>query len=69
MDHLESSLQKVLKSGDAVSRYSDSQYVILLPQRSKEAGRNVAGKIIDHYYDEHPGDQNISICADLKDVK
>ena len=69
MNHLERSLQKVLRSGDAVSRYSDSQYVILLSLRQGESARKVAGKIIAHYYGENPGDTNISVHANLKDVR
>lgn len=69
MNHLESSLEKVLKSGDAVSRYSDSQYVILLSLRPGESAHKIAGKIIAHYYGENPGDANISVYANLKEVR
>ena len=49
MESLRSSIQSSLRSGDAFTRFSAAQYLILLPTASYENGVRVLQRILDHY--------------------
>lgn len=53
MDQLLVALQTQLRSGDVVSRYSASQYVVMLPAANYENSRNVMERIISAFYRQH----------------
>ncbi len=52
MDRMESVLRESLRIGDVASRYSDSQYLVLLPACTYEAGQMIAGRIIGRFEKE-----------------
>lgn len=45
MDRMEKILQSSLRIGDVAARYSDSQYIILLPMCTLESGKKIAERI------------------------
>lgn len=49
MSKLETALASVLRIGDVAARYSDSQYIILLPTCTYESSVMVARRIVDKY--------------------
>lgn len=68
MNGLENTLKTALRIGDVVSKYSDSQFVILLPYCSYECGMLVANRIISKFYDENPQNRGMSITINLEEV-
>lgn len=68
MNALESTLKTALRIGDVVSKYSDSQFVILLPYCSYECGMLVANRIISKFYDDNPQNKGMSITINLEEV-
>lgn len=68
MSGLENTLKTALRIGDVVSKYSDSQFVILLPYCSYECGMLVANRIISRFYDENPQNKGMSITINLEEV-
>ena len=53
MKKLSESIQKSLRSGDVYSRYSSSQYVVLLPQANADNSKMVMERIIRCYKLDH----------------
>lgn len=49
MDRMEGVLRSSLRIGDVASRYSDSQYLVLLPTCTYEAGQMIARRIIGRF--------------------
>lgn len=68
MNGLENTLKTALRIGDVVSKYSDSQFVILLPYCSYECGMLVANRIISRFYDDNPQNKGMSITINLEEV-
>lgn len=68
MNGLENILKNALRIGDVVSKYSDSQYVILLPYCNYECGMLIANRIISRFYDENPQNRGTSITINLEEV-
>lgn len=67
MNSLEGVLKDSLRIGDVAARYSDSQFVILLPTCSYESGMMVASRIISRF-NEIPGIKKIRIKSDIEEV-
>lgn len=67
MDKLELILKDSLRVGDVASRYSDSQFIILLPSASYEAGMMVANRIIQKLYQETKH-KHIKVKTDIEEV-
>lgn len=49
MGRLKSTLGKVLRIGDVAARYSDSQYIVLLPTCTYESSVRVAKRVLEYY--------------------
>ena len=54
MDRLADCIQGTLRRGDVAAKYSASQYVLLLPTPSKEAGLLALGRIISRFLERYP---------------
>lgn len=67
MNNLEGVVKESLRIGDVAARYSDTQFVILLPACSYEAGMMVAARIISKFQN-NPGSKRIRISSDIKEV-
>ena len=67
MDRLESILKESLRIGDVAARYSESQFVILLPTSSYETGMMVANRIIKKLY-EITKHRRIMVRTDIDEV-
>ncbi len=68
MNGLENTLKTALRIGDVVSKYSDSQFVILLPYCSYECGMLVANRIISRFYEDNPQNKGMSITINLEEI-
>lgn len=66
MNQLESILLESLRIGDVAARYSDSQYVILLPACTYESGLLVINRLIDRF--KAGTNKRIKVQADLQEV-
>ena len=49
MGRLKNTLGKVLRIGDVAARYSDSQYIVLLPTCTYERSVMVAKRVLEYY--------------------
>lgn len=54
MDKLGDCIQSTLRRGDVVSKYSISQYILLLPTSSVENGRLALGRITSRFLEKYP---------------
>lgn len=54
MDKLGDCIQNTLRRGDVVSKYSISQYVLLLPTSSAESGDLALQRVIHHFTEKYP---------------
>ena len=54
MDNLRDVLRSNLRSGDIVSRCSESQYVVMLPLANYENSSMVCGRLIREFFRRHP---------------
>lgn len=68
MNGLEATIKSALRIGDVAAKYSDSQFVILLPSCSYEGGILVANRLISKFYDENPKCRNMKINFNLEEV-
>lgn len=68
MERLEDTLKASLRIGDVVSRYSDSQYVVLLPACNYENGRKVSERIINRFYRDNKKYAGLKIDVNLEEV-
>ena len=55
MKNLKNTLKKVLRIGDVAARYSDSQFIVLLPTCTYESSVAVAKRVMNHFsmYDKY----------------
>ena len=67
MDKLEMILKESLRLGDVAARYSESQFVILLPTCSYESGMIIANRIINQLY-EMTKHKRIIVKTDIDEV-
>lgn len=68
MEKMEEVISTSLRNGDVAAKYSDSQFVILLPFCSYESGMLVAERIISNFYKEYKKFQSIKIKVNLEEV-
>ena len=67
MDELGESIRNSLRRGDIFSRYSVSQYLMLLPTATYENGENVLKRIIQNFKKEYSR-KDLSITYSLQSV-
>ena len=68
MDKFQNILLSSLRICDVVARYSDMQYIVLLPKCSYECSMIVANRIISKFYSNHKAYHNVKIEISLKDL-
>ena len=66
MNQLENVLVESLRIGDVASRYSDSQFVVLLPACTYECGLLVINRLLDKF--QAVCSKRIKVQADLQEV-
>lgn len=67
MKHLEESLKQTLRIGDVAARYSDRQFVILLPTCTYESSIGVTKRILDNFYEKNKG-KKVTVKTDYEQV-
>lgn len=60
-------LKKYLRMGDVVARYSDEQYLVMLPYCNYESSQKVARRILSNFR-KVMGSQKITVKAETRDV-
>lgn len=68
MERLEQTLKQSLRIGDVASRYSDSQYVVLLPACNYEDGVKVSERILNRFYRDNEKYAGLKIDVNLEEV-
>lgn len=69
MDIMADVLKRCLRVGDVASKYSDSQYIILLPTCTKELAMLVANRIISMVYDDCEDESCIRIRMSVEEAQ
>ena len=67
MKQLEEALKGTLRIGDVAARYSDTQFVLLLPGCTYESSVQVSKRILAYFYDKNKG-KKIMIKTDYEQV-
>lgn len=67
MGQLEESLKQTLRIGDVAARYSDRQFVILLPTCTYESSVQVTKRVLNNFYDKNKG-RKVTIKTDYEQV-
>jgi len=60
-------LKKYLRMGDVVARYSDEQYLVMLPYCNYESSQKVARRILSNFR-KVMGSQKITVKVETRDV-
>lgn len=68
MSGLETTLKESLRIGDVAAKYSDSQFVVMLPSCNYECGMLVANRIVSRFYSENAKFRNMKIGINLEEV-
>ena len=68
MTGLEQVINASLRVGDVAARYSDSQFVVLLPSCDKELAAAVSNRIIAKLYDMGPKYKNVNVKINIEEV-
>ena len=66
---LEKILIDSLRIGDVISKYSASQYIVLLPSCSTENGIMVSNRIIENLLEKNDKNKSVSVQIDLEPVE
>ncbi len=67
MDRMEEVLRDSLRIGDVASRYSDTQFVVLLPTCSQESSMMVISRILSRF-SKYPDSRRIKVKSDIEEV-
>lgn len=68
MEELEMVLDRSLRIGDVAAKYSDSQFIVLLPSCTYEGGNMVAERIIQAFEQANSRLQNVELAFNLEEV-
>lgn len=68
MKGLEETIGECLRVGDVVAKYSETQFIILLPSCTKDLAMLVANRIISKLYDRNPKYKKIKVRINIEEV-
>lgn len=68
MGVMEDTIKDCLRVGDVAAKYSDSQFVILLPTCNRALSLIVANRIVSKFYDKGAQYKNIKVNINLEDI-
>ena len=68
MEILEKIVRSTLRSVDVGTKYSSSQYVLILVNTNAENGRTVAERLLDKFYHEY-GKEDVTLTFDLQTIE
>jgi len=68
MNAMEKCIRESLRVGDVASKYSDSQFILLLPSCNSDYAHLVGNRLIAKLNDMNPKFRNVSIKLDIRDV-
>lgn len=65
---LEEVIKESLRVGDVAAKYSDSQFIVLLPSCNRELAATVANRIVSSFYNLNEKYKNVSIHINIEEV-
>jgi DNA-binding SARP family transcriptional activator len=68
MEAMEDTIRNGLRAGDVVSRYSDTQFIVLLPTCTKELALLVAHRLLGHLYEKNEKYKKVNIKINVEEV-
>jgi DNA-binding SARP family transcriptional activator len=68
MDGLEETIKNGLRAGDVASRYSDTQFVVLLPTCTSELALLVANRILSKLYEKNEKYKKVNIKINVEQI-
>jgi hypothetical protein len=68
MSAMEETLGECLRAGDVVSRYSDTQFILLLPTCTRELAMLVANRILARLYEKNAKYKKVNVTINVEEV-
>ena len=68
MNGLEKVISDSLRVGDVAAKYSDSQFIVLLPNCNKELAATVANRIVSGFYNLDTKYKNVNVHINIEEV-
>ena len=68
MTGLEETIGECLRVGDVAAKYSDTQFILLLPTCTKELAMLVANRIISRLYAQNSNYKKVNVKIDVEEV-
>jgi tetratricopeptide (TPR) repeat protein len=68
MNGMEETIRTCLRAGDVASRYSDSQFILLLPTCTRELSMLVVNRILANLYKKNEKYKKVNVKIDIEEV-
>jgi DNA-binding SARP family transcriptional activator len=68
MNGMEETIRRCLRAGDVVSRYSDTQFIVLLPTCTRELALLVANRVLSNLYEKNEKYKKVNIKINVEQV-
>lgn len=68
MNGLETVIKDSLRVGDVAAKYSETQFIVLLPSCNKELAATVANRIVSSFYEYNPKYKNVTVKINIEEV-
>jgi GGDEF domain-containing protein len=65
---LEETIRESLRVGDVAARYSDSQFILLLPSCTRELAMLVSNRLIAKLHEKNANSRNLNIRINVEKV-
>jgi len=68
MEGLEETIGECLRVGDVAARYSDTQFILLLPTCTEDLARLVANRIVSKLYEKNAKYTKVNVKVNVEGV-
>jgi DNA-binding SARP family transcriptional activator len=68
MSGLEETICESLRVGDVAAKYSDSQFIVLLPSCTRDLAAHVANRLIDQLHEKSANSNNVNVRVNVEAV-
>jgi DNA-binding SARP family transcriptional activator len=68
MNGMQETIRRCLRAGDVVSRYSDTQFVVLLPTCTRELALMVANRVLTNLYEKNEKYKKVNIKINVEQI-
>ena len=65
---LEHTIRECLRSGDVAAKYSDTQYILLLSQCTKDEAMGIVNRVLESFYESYKFFWKINVKIELDEI-